>query len=268
MQLKPYLQLMRFDRPIGIFLLMWPTATALLLAGAGVRTWIIFMLGVVVMRAAGCVINDIADRNFDGYVERTQSRPLALKQITVKDAFKVFIGLMFIALCLALLLHFRTLCFAVAAALLAMAYPFMKRFFHYPQLVLGVAFAWSIPMVFMEVQGMITNQALGLFASTILWVLAYDTQYAMADKTDDLVIGIKSAAISFGNYDRIAVLLLQFSALWIYLILGANWMLLLVAAMLALYQQWLLLEREPAKCLQAFLNNNYFGACVFLGFCV
>lgn len=266
MQLTPYFKLMRFDRPIGTLLLLWPTLTALLLTQANTRTYIIFILGVVIMRAAGCVINDYADRNFDLHVQRTQSRPLAQRQISPHNALRLFVFLISLACVLALQLKIYTMYLAGAALLLALIYPLMKRIFNYPQLILGIAFAWSILMVYAEVVGSISFQAWLLFVSTIAWVLAYDTEYAMADKIDDLKIGINSTAISFGDYDKVAVLLLQCLALGLLLCLDANLWFIALAFILVLYQQTLLKSRDPTLCIKAFLNNNYVGACMFLAF--
>lgn len=261
----PYLKLMRFDRPIGTLLLLWPTLMALVLTQADLKTYLIFVTGVIIMRAAGCVINDYADRNFDLHVERTRMRPLAQRQISTKRALILFVVLMLMALCLALQLQTKTLCWAIAAGGLAILYPLTKRIFKLPQLVLGVAFSWSICMVYAETLGNIPSQAWILFLATVAWVIAYDTQYAMADKVDDLRIGIKSSAITFGRYDKGIIFGLQMLTLGMFLLLGANQGLLLLALVLAIYQQWLIKDRDPKRCIKAFRNNNYFGMVLLLG---
>lgn len=272
---QPYIHLIRFHKPIGTFLLLWPTLIALWLASAGQpesRTVIIFALGVIVMRAAGCVINDYADRDFDKHVVRTKYRPITSGQIAPKVALMVFAVLMLCALSLALQLKFYTLMLAGVAAFLAIIYPFAKRFTAYPQFILGLAFAWSIPMVYAEVQGAVNLEAWLLFAATLAWVVAYDTQYAMADKADDLRLGIKSTALAFGSYDKVIILALQLLSVGLFLLIGMQRLLawpfftaLAVCLGLVAYQQWLIKDRDPSKCLAAFLNNNYFGALVFLG---
>lgn len=259
MRLISYLQLMRFDKPVGTLLLLWPTVMALVLTKAEPSTCAIFVLGVVVMRAAGCVINDYADRNFDPHVARTKQRPLATGIITAKQALGLFFSLMLLALFLAIQLKPYTLLLAVCAAMLAVLYPFAKRIFAYPQFVLGVAFAWGVFMVYAETIGHISLQALILFSAIVCWVLAYDTQYAMADIADDLRIGIKSSAISFGNYGCMAVLLLQVLAILGLGYLGANLWLLAAALCTVVYQQWLLKDIVPGSNIRAFKNNNYTG---------
>lgn len=261
----PYLKLMRFDRPIGTLLLLWPTLMALVLTKADLKTYLIFVSGVIIMRAAGCVINDYADRNLDLHVERTRMRPLAQRQISTNSALMLFLVLMLAALLLALQLQTITLCWAIAAGGLVMLYPLMKRIFKLPQLVLGIAFSWSICMVYAETLGNIATQAWILFLATVAWVIAYDTQYAMADKADDLRIGIKSSAITFGKYDKNIIFGLQLITLSMFLLLGANQWLVLMALASAMYQQWLIKDRDPARCIQAFKNNNYFGMALLLG---
>jgi 4-hydroxybenzoate polyprenyltransferase len=272
--LLPYFILMRFDRPIGTFLLLWPALIALFLAAGGIpdiKELTIFVFGVIIMRAAGCVINDFADRNFDPLVVRTKNRPLAKKQVSVKQAMMLFTMLMAIAFCLALNLSKATLWLSCIAGLLAMIYPFAKRFTKYPQFILGCAFAWSIPMAYMQVQQHLTKETWILFISIMCWVVAYDTQYALADKQDDLKIGIKSTAITFGRYVNWIILLLQMACLagfsyiaWQRGFSIPSYTCILCAFSLALYQQMLLHNNDTKSYMAAFLNNNYFGAILFL----
>ena len=273
-QLPHYFCLMRFDRPIGILLLLWPTLWALWIATYGhppLKLVIVFILGVVIMRAAGCVINDFADRNIDKHIRRTQNRPLTIGVVTVPEAIGLFIFLCFIALGLVLLLNRLTLELAVLAILIAFIYPFLKQFTYFPQLCLGVAFSWSIPMVFAAQQGNVPIVAWLLFLPAVIWPIAYDTQYAMADREDDFTVGVKSTAILFGNYDLIVITLLQIAMLVMLSILG--WYLslnyffyigLLVAFGLMIYQYVLTRRREPKRCLEAFRNNNWVGFFIFL----
>jgi 4-hydroxybenzoate polyprenyltransferase len=274
-RLDAYVRLVRLNKPIGIFLLMWPSLWALWLAGAGHPPWgvvLIFIAGVVLMRSAGCAINDYADRDFDGHVARTNARPLALGIISPAEAVAVFVVLSLIAFGLVLLLNWQTVALSVVAVVLATIYPFMKRYTHFPQLFLGAAFGWAVPMAFMAIQADIPAFAWVLFAATVVWALIYDTEYAMVDRADDLRIGIKSTAILFGPYDRLIVGLLQVLMLamlvWVGAAAGRGLMYfagLGVAALLAVYQQWLIRERNPKRCFIAFLNNNYFGMAIFLG---
>jgi len=274
-RLDAYVRLVRLHKPIGIFLLMWPSLWALWLAGQGHPPWgvvLIFIAGVVLMRSAGCAINDYADRDFDGHVARTNARPLALGIISPAEAVAVFVVLCLAAFALVLMLNWQTVALSVVAVVLAAIYPFMKRYTHFPQLFLGAAFGWAVPMAFMAIQEGIPGFAWVLFAATVLWALIYDTQYAMVDRDDDLKIGIKSTAILFGRYDRLIVGVLQLLMLsmlaWVGMAAGRGWVYfagLGAAALLALYQQWLIRDREPQRCFVAFLNNNYFGMAIFLG---
>lgn len=274
-RLWPWLQLMRLDRPIGTLLLLWPTLWAVWIAGAGnpsARTIIVFTLGVIVMRAAGCVINDYADRNFDGHVKRTQARPLATGALRGRDALMLFAGLMVIALILVLMLNRFTFYLAFGGAALAIIYPFMKRFTFLPQLFLGAAFAWAIPMAFAAETETLPAAAWLIFVAKLLWTVAYDTQYAMCDREDDLKVGIKSTAILFGEADRLIIGVLQVLTLWPLWLLGRGldfgwtWYLgLAVAAGLFVYQQWLIRDRQPEGCFRAFLNNQWVGAALFAG---
>lgn len=270
-----YLRLMRLDRPIGALLLLWPTAWALWLAGDGrplLPTVAVFIAGVFVMRAAGCVINDIADRRIDPQVKRTRGRPLASGELSARQAWTVFALLIIAAVALALQLQFRTQLFAATGALIACAYPLAKRVTHLPQLALGVAFSWGIPMAYIEITGALPAEAFLLFAANFAWVIAYDTQYAMVDRDDDLRIGVGSTAILFGRHDNRIVGALHI--ICVALLAAVGWQRALawhfylgLAAALAFaaYQQWLCRARDRAQCLRAFINNNWFGAAVFAG---
>ena len=274
-RLYRYFVLVRLHRPIGIFLLMWPALWALWLAGAGQPPWsivLIFVLGVVLMRSAGCAINDFADRGFDGQVARTNQRPLATGEVSAREAIGVFLVLSLIAFVLVLQLNWQTVALSVIALALTWIYPFMKRFTHVPQLFLGAAFGWAIPMAFTAVTGAIPFYAWVLFSATLIWALIYDTQYAMVDREDDLKIGIKSTAILFGRWDRLTIGLLEIVMLALLLWIGeiterglVYQFGLLAAAGFALYQQYLIRQRIPKRCFQAFLNNNYFGMAIFVG---
>lgn len=274
-RLRSYAVLMRLHRPIGILLLLWPTLWALWIAGGGAPDAVIvaiFIAGVVLMRSAGCVINDYADRDFDAHVARTRERPLAQGRVTPREALALFTVLALIAFCLVLQLNRTTVALSFAALALAVAYPFMKRFTHWPQAFLGVAFGWGIPMAFAAQTGAVPAVAWNVFAANVAWTIAYDTAYAMADRADDVKIGVKSTAILFGRYDRVAIALLHAAALVLLLAAGAHaglgtlyYVGLAGAAGNAAYQQYLLRSRTPADCMQAFLSNNWFGASVFVG---
>ncbi len=271
-----YIQLVRLNRPIGIYLLLWPTLWALWFAAEGLpdlQILFIFIAGVVLMRSAGCAINDYADREFDPHVSRTKLRPLAAGLITPKEALAVFISLSLIAFLLALRLNALTLVLSIVALFLAITYPFMKRFHHLPQVHLGAAFSWAIPMAFTAITGEFPSLiAWLLFIAAVLWTTAYDTMYAMCDREDDLKIGVKSSAILFGQHDRLIVGILQALTLILLGIVGvlANrglwyWLGLGIAVGFALYQQWLIRKREPMPSLQAFLNNHWLGMAIFIG---
>lgn len=274
-ELAPYLRLMRFDKPIGIFLLLWPALWALWLAGAGhpdKSLLVIFVLGVIVMRAAGCVINDIADRKVDGFVRRTASRPIASGEVPVKNAVILFAVLMAVALMLVLMCNWLTVALAFVGAALTSLYPFLKRITHLPQLGLGLAFSWSVPMAFAAQTGYVPMQAWLLFAAACLWPVIYDTFYAMADREDDIKVGVKSTAILAGNHDRQLIALLQVGFIAMLLLvqyvfcLNAIFMSsLFVAALLFIYQQYLVRARYPGNCFAAFLNNNWVGFVIFVG---
>jgi 4-hydroxybenzoate polyprenyltransferase len=274
-RLALYAKLVRLDRPIGIFLLMWPALWALWIAGEGSPPWqivLIFVFGVVLMRSAGCAINDFADRDLDGHVARTRERPVAAGLVTPKEALGVFLALTLAAFALVLFLSWQTVALSVVALGLAVIYPFMKRYTHVPQLFLGAAFGWAVPMAFTAITGSVAPSAWLLFGATIVWALVYDTQYAMVDREDDLKIGIKSTAILFGRRDRLVVGLLQ---IFLFVLLAYAGYLagrgawygggLAVAAAIAAHHQYLIRDREPAACFHAFLGNNYLGMAVFLG---
>lgn len=275
-RLKHYGRLIRFERPIGTLLLLWPTYWALWLAAEGFPGWkllIIFSLGTFLMRSAGCAINDIADRKVDGHVERTKLRPLAMGLISVKEALGVFGVLVGLAFLLVLQLNALTIGFSFIAVLLAATYPFMKRYHHWPQVYLGIAFAWGIPMAFTAIQNQFPPLiAWVLLAANVAWTTAYDTMYAMCDREDDLKIGVKSTAIIFGEYDRLIVGLLQVASLallvWVGWLADLNfvfWLSLLVAAGFFVYQQYLIRHRDRWLSLRAFLNNNWVGLSLFIG---
>jgi 4-hydroxybenzoate polyprenyltransferase len=270
-----YGRLMRLNRPIGSFLLLWPTLWALWLATAGRPTpklFTVFVAGVFVMRAAGCIINDYADRHYDPHVGRTRERPLATGEVSVTEAAILFVVLGLIALGLVLTLNTLCLELAVVGMALAVSYPFMKRYTYLPQPYLGLAFGWGIPMAFAAAQDAVPDVAWLIFIANILWATVYDTLYAMVDRADDLKIGVKSTAILFGSMDRKIIGVLQMLLLCNLVMVGtrleleaAYYVGLGFAACFALWQQRLIRKREPAKCFEAFLNNNWFGAAVFAG---
>ena len=270
-----YWRLMRFDRPIGILLLMWPTWWALLLAGDGLpslKNALIFTAGVVLMRAAGCVTNETADRGFDPHVKRTRQRPLAAGELQLRDALVVFVILMALAFGLVLLTNALTIRLALVGALLASAYPFFKRFTHLPQVVLGIAFGWGIPMAFAAETGSVPALAWWLLAVNTVWSVIYDTEYAMVDRDDDLELGIKSTAILFGRFDVPIIAALMALMLALLTLSGHRAELLWpwyagVASCAVLFarQLWLIRDRERGPCFQAFLNNNWAGLAIFIG---
>lgn len=274
-KIRDYLELMRMHRPIGTLLLLWPTYWALFLAGHGrpdPLLVLVFGLGVLLMRSAGCVINDYADRNFDAHVARTRDRPLASGRVSPREALGLFFVLVLISASLLLFLNWLTITLSVIALLLAATYPFFKRFTHLPQAYLGIAFGWGIPMAFAAQTGQVPKLAWLLLAANIAWVLAYDTAYAMADRPDDLKIGIKSTAILFGRFDRLMIALLHGLALgflyWVGRLAELSWpfdLSLLLAAGLALYEQWLIRDRDRTRSFQAFLHNNWIGMTIFVG---
>ncbi len=270
-----YWRLMRMDRPIGTLLLLWPTLWSLWIAAKGVpslKNLVIFTLGVIVMRAAGCVINDFADRKIDGKVKRTKDRPLATGAVSSKEALGLFIALCLIAFGLVLMTDPLTIKLSVGGLILAFCYPFMKRHTHLPQVVLGAAFAWGIPMAYAAQAGELHHGMWLIYLAVVLWTVAYDTFYAMVDRDDDLKIGVKSTAILFGEQDRLMTGVLQVMALYALLLVGERFELgaayflgLAVAGALFVYQQWLIRFRKREDCFKAFLNNNWVGAAVFVG---
>lgn len=274
-RLIQYSYLVRFHRPIGTLLLLWPSLWALWIAAEGNPPWgvvLIFVLGVTLTRSAGCAINDYADRNFDGEVKRTNQRPLVTGQVSPKEAIGVFVVLCLLAFGLVLLLNRQTVYLSFVAIVLVVAYPFMKRYTHLPQVVLGMAFGWAVPMAFMALTETVPPVAWLLYVATVIWALVYDTQYAMVDRDDDIRIGVKSTAILFGENDRLMIGLLQLSVLGILLLVGHKvglglyyYLGVAVASGFAVYQQQLIWDRDREGCFQAFLNNNWFGASVFIG---
>jgi len=270
-----YLRLMRFHRPIGIYLLLWPTLWALWIGANGIplpHILFVFVSGVVVMRAAGCVINDFADRKFDGHVERTKTRPLASGEVSVTEGLVLFSILSLIAFSLVLTLNRFTIILSFGGILLAVVYPFMKRFISWPQFILGLAFSWSIPMAFAAQLNHVPPIAWLLFVITALWTVSYDTLYAMADAKEDMMIGVKSTALLFGKYSRQIVAIMQASVLVLLVLLGFIEKLGIIyfgfiaaGALLFLYQQKLIRNNDPEACFRAFLNNGWFGFLIFLG---
>ena len=274
-RVKQYWALSRFDKPIGILILLWPALWALWVASSGKPDYYVLLvicLGVVLMRAAGCVINDYADREFDPHVERTKQRPIAAGKVTPKEALWLFVILCLIAFSLVLTLNYYTIALSFVAAFLAGSYPFMKRYTHLPQAYLGIAFGWAVPMSFSAQVNQIPTVAWVMYLAVVLWALVYDTMYAMVDKDDDLKIGVKSTAILFGVYDRQIMAVLQVIIIGLLVVVGLMQALtwpyyagVIVATGLCIYQQKLIFHREKALCFKAFLNSNYFGMAVFIG---
>ena len=272
---RALLQLIRFDKPIGTLLLLWPALWALWLAAQGVPDYTllaIFLAGTFLARSAGCIINDLADRNLDGAVTRTNARPLVTGTITVREAVALFVALMLLAFILVLFTNRLTVILSVGAVILASSYPFMKRYMQLPQLVLGAAFSWSIPMAFAAQSGALPPALWLLYLGNLLWTMAYDTAYAMVDREDDIKIGIKSTAILFGQYDRLMIALLQLSSLICLYLAGQAFELgvyynasLVVSAALFGYHQYLIRECKPDECFRAFLHNNWVGMAIFVG---
>jgi 4-hydroxybenzoate polyprenyltransferase len=273
--LYQYYLLTRLNKPIGSLLLLWPTLWALWIAGSGRPDGVVltvFVLGVLIMRSAGCVINDYADRNVDPHVKRTYERPIAAGRVSPREALVLFTILCLTAFGLVLLMNRLTIWLSFGAVLLAVVYPFMKRYTFLPQVVLGAAFGWAIPMAFAAQTGTVPHVAWMLFVANVLWATAYDTMYAMVDRDDDIRIGVKSTAILFGDMDRLIIGVIQGLVLWALVLVGRQLELsayyyagLTVAAGLAGYQQYLIKDRDRKRCFQAFLNNNWFGAAVFGG---
>lgn len=275
---RAFWQLMRMDKPIGTLLLLWPTFWALILAAEGVpdlKVLVVFILGVIFMRAAGCVINDFADRKVDGHVKRTHQRPLPSGRVSAQEAITLFLVLGIASFLLVLTMNPLTIKLSFAGIVLAFIYPFMKRFTHLPQLFLGLAFSWSIPMAWAAQANELPMMVWFVFVINAIWTIAYDTQYAMVDRDDDLKIGIKSTAILFGRLDKMIIGVLQLITLAMLIYLGIWYQLgasyywsLLVAGALFVFQQHLIRHRERDLCFRAFLNNNYVGMIIAIGLLV
>lgn len=274
-KLITYLMLMRAHRPIGTYLVLWPTLWALWIASDGLPDFnllIIFILGAFLMRSAGCVINDYADFNIDGHVARTKDRPLITGLVTRNEALGLFACLCIVAFVLVLFTNTLTIGLAFGAVALAFCYPFMKRYTHFPQVVLGAAFAWAVPMAFSATTNTVPRDAWLIYLSVLVWTVCYDTFYAMTDREDDLKIGVKSTAVLFAEYDRVITAGLQIFTLVLWVTIGDAFSLGVIyfaavafAAGFFIYQQWLIRERDPQKCFTAFLNNNWVGIIILLG---
>lgn len=274
-RLDRYARLIRFEKPIGFYLLLWPTLWALAVAASGSPDgWILFVFvcGVFLMRSAGCAINDYADRDIDLHVTRTHERPLTSGEVTPGETLIVFAAFGIVAFLLVLTLNLYTIQLAIGGMLLAMSYPYMKRFHYLPQVHLGAAFSWGIPMAFAAQTGVVPKQAWLLYVAALLWTVAYDTMYSMVDREDDLKIGVKSTAILFGDYDRIMIAVFQLLFLLTLFLVGLDleysgiyYLGLGLAALILGYQQFLIADRVPAHCFAAFLNNHWVGAIVFAG---
>lgn len=270
-----FVQLTRIDKPIGIYLLLWPTLWALWIAGKGspsLANVLIFVIGVFLMRAAGCVINDFADRKVDGHVKRTEQRPLVSGKVSSKEALVLFAILVVVSFLLVLLTNSTTVWLSFGGLALAACYPFMKRYTYYPQVVLGAAFSWGMPMAFTAETGDLPAAAWLLYIANLLWTVGYDTYYAMTDREDDLKIGVKSTAVLFGEADRVIIITLQCLALGCLMLAGARFELgiyffagLLVAGGCFALQFWYTRNREPQACFKAFLHNHWAGLAIFVG---
>ncbi len=270
-----YLELIRFNRPIGTYLLLWPTLWALWIAAEGLpdlKLLVIFILGTFLMRSAGCIINDYADRNIDSHVKRTKNRPLATGRISSKEALIFCIVLCLIAFALVLFTNTKTILLSFGAVALAGCYPFMKRYTHLPQLVMGAAFSWGVPMAFAAQRNELPAQLWLIYIAVVLWAVTYDTFYAMVDRDDDIKIGVKSTAILFGEDDRLITGILQASVIFVLLLVGNQFELnlwyfsgVVAATGLFVYQQYLIRHRDRDNCFTAFLNNHWVGAVIFAG---
>lgn len=273
-----FIELIRLNKPIGVYLLLWPTAWALWIAGDGTpgfRLCLIFALGVILMRSAGCAINDFADRHLDGSVERTKLRPLVTGKISSIEALACAAFLVILAFGLVLQVNRLTVYWSMGALLIASIYPFMKRYTYLPQVVLGAAFAWAVPMAFSAQTESVPKEAWLIYVATVLWTISYDTMYAMVDRKDDIKIGIKSTAILFGNADKAIIAGLQIGSLIPMILLGqqrefshAYYLGLFAALGFFIYQQYLIRDRNEDACLKAFLNNHWVGTVIFIGIVV
>jgi len=273
--MNPYFRLMRLDKPVGIYLLLWPTLWALFLAADGwpaIDLLFIFIVGVVLMRSAGCVINDYADRGIDKFIERTKLRPITSGEISSKNALILFFTLIAIAFVLVLLTNKLTIQLAFIAAFFATLYPFTKRWTHLPQFFLGLAFAMSVPMAFAATSQSVPSSAWWVFLATVIWTIIYDTMYAMADREEDLKVGVKSSAILFAKFDRLIIAILQMALLLVLIKISEIFNLgvfydisLILSAFLMIYHQYLIKKREKMACFQAFLHNNFIGLLIFVG---
>jgi 4-hydroxybenzoate polyprenyltransferase len=275
-RIEEYALLARLDRPIGTWLLLWPALWGLWIAGAGKphpKVLLVFVAGVFVMRAAGCVINDFADRNIDPHVRRTRDRPLAARRVSPREALFLFATLITIALYLVTRLDLLTIKLAVIGAALTVSYPFVKRIFPMPQLYLGISFGgWSVPMAFAAESGAVPRVAWVLYIAAVMWAAIYDTMYAMVDREDDLKVGVKSSAILFADMDKMLIGVMQAMMLFALVLAGRNMNFgrwyesgIVAAGLLFVYQQWLIRKREPAGCLKAFFNNQHVGMVIFVG---
>ena len=275
-RIEEYALLARLDRPIGTWLLLWPALWGLWIAGAGrphPRVLLVFVAGVFVMRAAGCVINDFADRNIDPHVRRTRDRPLAARRVAPREALYLFAVLITVALYLVTRLDLLTIKLAFIGAAMTVSYPFVKRIFPMPQLYLGISFGgWSVPMAFAAESGSVPRVAWVLYIAAVMWAAIYDTMYAMVDREDDLKVGVKSSAILFADMDKLLIGVMQAMMLFALVLAGRSMKFgqwydsgVIAAGLLFLYQQWLIRKREPAGCLKAFFNNQYVGAVIFIG---
>jgi len=273
--IKPYIELMRLDKPVGIYLLLWPTLWALWVAAKGIPDFsilVIFTLGVIFMRSAGCVINDYADRKVDGHVERTQGRPLITGAVTSKQALILFFSLLAASFLLVLFTNALTIQLSFAGVALAAIYPYMKRHTHLPQVFLGAAFSWAIPMAFAAQADELPKYLWLIYIANLSWTVAYDTMYAMVDRDDDLKIGVKSTAILFADADKVMIAILQGIAIFCLFLLGSELALnafyyvgLMVAIGLMVYQHWLIRQRDRAGCFAGFINSHWVGVAVWLG---
>lgn len=273
--LKAYAQLMRLDRPIGMFLVLWPTLCGLWLAAGGLpstKNLVIFSLGAFLMRAAGCVINDFADREIDAHVKRTKNRPIASGRVSESEALTLFVFITGLAFILVLFTNWLTIALSVVGIILASCYPFMKRYTYFPQVILGAAFSWSIIMAYAAEINEIPKEAWLLYVAVLVWTVVYDTFYAMVDRDDDIRIGVKSTAILFGDYDKLITSLLQFFVVFVLFLVGYQYELgviyftsTIVVACLFSYQQWIIFDRNRDACFKAFLNNNWVGVAMFTG---